>query len=78
MVKCPKCKSEGSNIVLVEIWDGAALIFNQRDDGLIETEGWTSNKSNPTSVNGNCKCGHKWKIRGVTQIIDIPGYINKY
>lgn len=71
-VRCPKCRRTDP-IQLVEEWTGHTLAFDQLPDGSIDPVGYTG-EGRPCAVYGRCGCGHCWKIRGATQIINLPGH----
>ncbi len=72
MKTCPKCKSV--NLLLHELWKGAALVFYQSKSGII-ADGLPEDVGNPYKVEAECRhCGHGWTLRGITQITDIPYY----
>ncbi len=74
MIRCPKCRSDGENIILREMWRDHCIEFDQRKDGTIEPEGILLEGS-ACRVDGKCGvCGHGWKLRGILQITDIKGY----
>ena len=67
-IKCPKCKSIDLNFI--EHWREYTITFNQKN-GLLDHEG---NKSDGYAyrVDVICKkCLHQWKLRSVSQIMDI-------
>ena len=75
MTRCPKCHACGEYIVLHEIWNGEILEFLQMKDGSIHPEGTILQKGDPVGVRGFClSCAHRWKVRGVFQIIHVPGH----
>jgi hypothetical protein len=53
-----------------ELWEGHSIEFsvdalgNPEDNGVL-VEGA------PYAVEAICRCGHRWRLRGVTQITDI-------
>ena len=70
--KCPKCRNNvmGYQEVFEQVidWDADQNGFPSMTDencSAIESGG------NPVCVFGWCLCGHKWRVRGVTQITDI-------
>ena len=66
-IKCPKCNS--NPIHYNEIWSGEIFQFDVVD-GVVDSEGYRIEPS-PIHVIAVCKCKHEWKLKGVTQIIDI-------
>lgn len=71
LLACPKCK--GKRIEVMELWRDSAIIWDQEEYGLVDTEGeLTSMSSEPYKVRARCKtCQHYWTVRGATQIWDI-------
>ncbi|MDR2782553.1 MAG: hypothetical protein LBB48_01690 [Treponema sp.] len=67
-IKCSKCG--GAPSFYKEIWSGAVMMF---DAETFESYG-NEDYGDPYCVQAICgKCGHIWRIRGITQITDIPG-----
>lgn len=74
MIRCPKCKAKGSSIVLQELWRDHVIEFDQRDDGTVEAKGILKEGS-AYGVQAWClECQKKWRLRGVTQITNLPRY----
>jgi hypothetical protein len=72
MIRCRKCKAEGEDIVLREHWTDHVIEFDQNADGTVEAEGILLEGS-PNMVRAYCtKCQHRWKLRGITQITNLP------
>ena len=75
MVRCSKCHAMGSSISLQEVWSGDVMEFEQNDDGSIDPNGFLIQNSDPIAVRAFClRCSRKWKLRNVTQIINLPGH----
>ena len=65
--RCPRCRKRPTTYT--EIWDGT-IQFDVDEHGVPEEKGnleW----GKPCSVEAECKCGHAWKLRGVTQITEL-------
>jgi hypothetical protein len=65
--KCPKCRR--SPYSFIENWSGT-LEFGVDANGEPEEEG-ILNPGSPLSVDGTCECGHRWTLRGITQITEL-------
>jgi hypothetical protein len=73
MIRCPKCKSKGEDILLTEYWRDHSIEFQQLENGTIEREGILRDGS-PYSVFAKCfHCSHSWRLRGITQIAELTG-----
>lgn len=71
MTRCPKCKADGENIILREHWTDHVIEFVQNADGTVQPEG-ILREGSPAMVRGVCACcGHRWKLRGVSQITEL-------
>lgn len=70
MRKCPKCKSPP--IFFTEVWKNSTIQF-EVTDGKIEEVGYKE-PGEPYCVEATCSCGHRWRLRGVTQITDLVEY----
>ena len=55
------------------MWECHSLEFIQ-DQGVIEDPEGDLEMGNPYAVEAYCKCGHRWRLRGVNQIWDIPNF----
>jgi hypothetical protein len=73
MVRCPRCRAKGENVYLIEFWKNSSVEFDQNADGTIEKEG-VLREGDPYKVQANCGCGHRWTLRGITQIVNLPGH----
>ena len=73
MKKCPKCKD--TPYCLTELWNGHTIEFTITD-GEISQDG-VQEVGFPCGVIANCKCGHFWRLRGITQITDIAEWEEK-
>jgi hypothetical protein len=77
MIACPKCKSNGTSIVLTEFWRDSLVEFDQQENGALPEEG-VLKEGNPYEVRGWClDCGKRWKLRGVMQVSQLAGYRQK-
>jgi len=75
MICCPQCRAKGEDVYLQEIWAGDLIEFQQDQDGRIDPEGVLIQKGDPVKVQGVCcRCLHRWTLRGVFQIINLPGH----
>lgn len=75
MVRCPKCHAKGGDVALIERWAGDEMSYVQNDDGSIDPKGFLYQNSDPAGVSGLCgKCSHKWRLRGIFQITNLPGH----
>lgn len=70
-ITCPKCKNTPT--YLMEVWNNGTIIFDTDENGLWDgNDGIIEPPSTISHVEGFCSyCGHLWRLRGVTQIIDI-------
>ena len=75
MVRCPKCRSGGEDVGLIEYWEGAHMEFYQNTDGTIDPEGVLLSNMDPFKISALCvTCGHRWTLRGIMQIVQLPGH----
>ena len=65
--RCPKCKQ--APVYYTELWKDTVIEFDIVD-GEISEQG-ICNPGQPYGVEALCRCGHKWKLKGVSQIGDI-------
>jgi hypothetical protein len=71
MITCPKCKSNGDKINLVEHWSDHVIEFEQNQDGTINPYGYLRDGS-PYKVVAECfNCRHRWRLRGISQITNL-------
>ncbi len=67
--RCPKCG--GLPGEYQEVWNGHGLSFDADAKGRPEQVGYTYEGS-PDHVLACCaKCGHGWRLKGVTQITEV-------
>ena len=67
--RCPKCRSFPNEYM--EVWTKHGLSFDADDTGKPSEEGYCST-GRPDYVIASCrKCGHAWRLKGVTQITEI-------
>lgn len=66
-IRCPRCSGVPSE--LIERWGGFTTTFDY-DGERRSAEGYHS-EGDPQAVHARCVCGHRWAIRGVTQITDL-------
>jgi len=66
---CPKCKS--IPIYYTELWKNSTIEFTVLESQ-IEEEGICS-PGQPYGVEAQCDCGHRWKLKKITQITDLKG-----
>lgn len=72
--RCPKCKSQ--NLTLTESIE-AETTFEVREGRLNRQAGIHNFGNFIGSLRGSCTaCGHKWRIRKATQIIDVTTELN--
>jgi hypothetical protein len=72
MIRCTKCRAEGQDVLLREHWSDHVIEFDQNADGTVEPEGILLDGS-PYKVIAVCGlCGHRWRLRGIGQITDLP------
>ena len=72
MIRCPKCKAAGADIILREHWSDHVIEFDQNADGTVEPEGILLDGS-PYMVRAACgRCEHRWTLRGIRQITELP------
>lgn len=70
-LKCPKCKRVGVTR-FDEIWPVASSIIPfESINGELVAHDHNSPDVDPAAVVAICQCGHRWKLRGVTQITNI-------
>lgn len=67
---CPKCGHHPTSYTEAS---EAFTTFQANDNGAPETEG-NHHHGLITGVTANCACGNRWRLRGITQITDVPGY----
>lgn len=70
-IRCPSCNVVNNIDWFSEEWEGHTIDFTVDRAGTRETEGILNDKGNPVRVRAYCKCGHKWHLRGITQITQL-------
>jgi hypothetical protein len=70
--RCPKCSQRP--IEYIEVWRGHSIRFGIDDSGAPEERG-NLHDGEPYSVEAECACGNRWKLKGVTQITDLEGLL---
>ncbi len=71
--RCPRCKS--MELCLVELWKNHSIEFEQSDQGEVDWTNGNLSEGEPYCVQACCNsCNHKWTLRGVQQVIDLPNY----
>lgn len=68
--RCPRCRNIPS--VYVEMWSGHTIEFYADAYGCPEGEGYLR-EGEPSHVEARCRCGYRWRLRGVTQITELRG-----
>lgn len=69
MRMCPKCR--GIPVSYIELWKNHAIEFDVNENGIVSSEGCLSD-GYPYCVEAICReCGHRWRLRGVTQIVGV-------
>lgn len=64
-VRCPKCQSADLSLIETGTWTS---LFRVRDGKLDRSDG-SHEPSSVDRLEGHCvRCGHRWKVRGATQI----------
>lgn len=66
--RCPRCRNLPS--VYIEMWAGHTIEFDADENGRPEAEGYLR-EGEPHHVEARCRCGHMWRLRGVTQITEL-------
>ena len=67
--KCPKCKNT-KELTLIEVWKGHTISW-EVEDGKFDRNDGALEHGDAYKVEGKCKCGHQWTIRGALQISDV-------
>lgn len=67
--KCPKCGGKQPDYY-VELWTDHAVYFYADASGRPEKEG-SLTEGEPHYVDAVCKCGHRWRLRGISQITEL-------
>lgn len=70
-IKCPKCGNK-KRFNFIEMWAGRSVIV-EYEAGLYQ-KAWEAGTGDPTHVIAVCSCKHRWKLRGVNQLWDLPGF----
>ena len=66
-IRCPRCGAAPTQ--LVERWDGFTSSFDY-DGERRSVEGY-HDEGAPTAVHAHCGCGHRWCIKGITQVTEL-------
>jgi hypothetical protein len=68
-ILCPICRKPA--IRLKEVWKNHYILFDTDEKGLwLGNDGYLE-PGEPYCVRAKCKCGHRWTLRGITQIEDL-------
>ena len=67
--RCPRCRS--LPCLYTEVWAGHSIEFEAQSDGRPEANGELIGVGDPEYVLATCRCGHQWKLRGVSQITGL-------
>lgn len=67
-IKCPSCKQQG--VRLLREFGTVSQIFMVRDSWR-DADGDIGEVSGGGGVQACCRCGHEWKLKGVSQIDDL-------
>jgi len=71
--KCPKCKRLPT--YYTEFFKDHSIGYFTDIDGEVYGEQTVSmHPGDPYCVYAHCECGYKWKLKGISQITDVPGY----
>ena len=66
-VSCPKCGSQAGT--LIEVYHGHTIRFDF--DGQARSAEGSLHDGYPHHVDAECRCGNRWRLRGVRQIVDL-------
>lgn len=67
-IKCPKCRQAPTGYN--EVWAGHWIQFEADTNGVPSATGELMDGAS-VGVNALCRCGHAWRLRGVTCVDEI-------
>jgi hypothetical protein len=67
-LRCPKCRKAPRQIVEYIV---GASVFDVLEDGAVRDGEGIHEPGGYFKVEAKCGCGHRWRLKGVTQVTDL-------